>query len=202
MRPEIRSEWDELKQHDVLFLLTIRPPDSITANYMAQVWQLGGVGVECLQGCHKAASASMVSTSSSPPIHVHQPTGLMMVPSLLTGPAAVATTACFLCSRALLLARMRVWASWSAPACSMCAAARSSRSGTRVGPCCRLLLLLLASGCTLVVQMDCLGRRGRLARSELHTSMACGTAELCAYANTQAHHPPSLLSHLPPQTAS
>lgn len=37
MRPEMRSEWDELKQHDVLFLLTIRPPDSITANYMAQV---------------------------------------------------------------------------------------------------------------------------------------------------------------------
>ena len=50
MRPEMRSEWDELKQHDVLFLLTIRPPDSITANYMAQVWQRGGVGVGCLEG--------------------------------------------------------------------------------------------------------------------------------------------------------
>ena len=37
LRPDIRSEWDELKQHDVLFLLTLRPPDSITANYMAQV---------------------------------------------------------------------------------------------------------------------------------------------------------------------
>lgn len=36
LRPDIRSEWDELKQHDVLFLLTIRPPDSITQNYMAQ----------------------------------------------------------------------------------------------------------------------------------------------------------------------
>ena len=36
LRPDIRSEWDELKQHDVLFLLTLRPPDSITANYMAQ----------------------------------------------------------------------------------------------------------------------------------------------------------------------
>ncbi|KAL3158109.1 hypothetical protein ABBQ32_011710 [Trebouxia sp. C0010 RCD-2024] len=27
MRGDIRSEWDETKQHDVLFLLTIRPPD-------------------------------------------------------------------------------------------------------------------------------------------------------------------------------
>ena len=36
MRPEVRAEWEELRQHDVLFLLTIRPPDSITANYMAQ----------------------------------------------------------------------------------------------------------------------------------------------------------------------
>ena len=27
MRGDIRSEWDETKQHDVLFLLSIRPPD-------------------------------------------------------------------------------------------------------------------------------------------------------------------------------
>lgn len=49
LRPDIRAEWDELKQHDVLFLLTIRPPDSITANYMAQAGQgaakEGGVGL-------------------------------------------------------------------------------------------------------------------------------------------------------------
>jgi intron-binding protein aquarius len=24
----VRSEWDEVKQHDVLFLLTVRPPDA------------------------------------------------------------------------------------------------------------------------------------------------------------------------------
>ncbi|KAL4443940.1 hypothetical protein ABPG75_011677 [Micractinium tetrahymenae] len=36
LRPDLRAEWDELKQHDVLFLFTIRPPDSITQNYMAQ----------------------------------------------------------------------------------------------------------------------------------------------------------------------
>lgn len=28
LRVDIRSEWDEAKQHDVLFLLTIRPPDA------------------------------------------------------------------------------------------------------------------------------------------------------------------------------
>ena len=28
LRPDVRGEWDEAKQHDVLFLLTIRPPDA------------------------------------------------------------------------------------------------------------------------------------------------------------------------------
>lgn len=28
LRAEVRAEWDECKQHDVLFLLTIRPPDA------------------------------------------------------------------------------------------------------------------------------------------------------------------------------
>lgn len=28
MRPDVRVEWDELRQHDVLFLLTLRPPDA------------------------------------------------------------------------------------------------------------------------------------------------------------------------------
>ncbi|PNW82948.1 hypothetical protein CHLRE_06g300750v5 [Chlamydomonas reinhardtii] len=31
LRGDVRSEWDELKQHDVLFLLTIRPPDAHAA---------------------------------------------------------------------------------------------------------------------------------------------------------------------------
>ena len=29
LRGDVRSEWDETKQHDVLFLLTIQPPDQI-----------------------------------------------------------------------------------------------------------------------------------------------------------------------------
>ena len=28
LRGEVRAEWDDVKQHDVLFLLTIRPPDA------------------------------------------------------------------------------------------------------------------------------------------------------------------------------
>ncbi len=31
MRNDIKSEWDDLKQHDVLFLLSITPPDAATA---------------------------------------------------------------------------------------------------------------------------------------------------------------------------
>ncbi|GFR52139.1 hypothetical protein Agub_g14654, partial [Astrephomene gubernaculifera] len=31
LRGDVRAEWDELKQHDVLFLMTIRPPDAAAA---------------------------------------------------------------------------------------------------------------------------------------------------------------------------
>ena len=34
LRGDVRSEWDEVKQHDVLFLITIRPP---TACQLAQM---------------------------------------------------------------------------------------------------------------------------------------------------------------------
>lgn len=30
LRGDVRGEWDELKQHDVVFLLTVRPPDQAT----------------------------------------------------------------------------------------------------------------------------------------------------------------------------
>lgn len=36
MRGDIRSEWDETKQHDVLFLMTIRPPDAADLALMQQ----------------------------------------------------------------------------------------------------------------------------------------------------------------------
>ena len=34
LRGDIRSEWDELKQHDVLFLMTVRPHDTETLGQM------------------------------------------------------------------------------------------------------------------------------------------------------------------------
>ena len=35
LRGDVHSEWDEVKQHDVLFLLTIRPPDAAALAAMA-----------------------------------------------------------------------------------------------------------------------------------------------------------------------
>ena len=35
LRGDVHSEWDEVKQHDVLFLLTIRPPDAAALASMA-----------------------------------------------------------------------------------------------------------------------------------------------------------------------
>ena len=29
LRGDVRGEWDELKQHDVVFLVTVRPPDEV-----------------------------------------------------------------------------------------------------------------------------------------------------------------------------
>lgn len=55
LRPDIRAEWDELKQHDVLFLLTIRPPDSITRSYMAQAKVGGAPAAPAAPGCRRAS---------------------------------------------------------------------------------------------------------------------------------------------------
>ena len=30
LRGDVRGEWDDMKQHDVVFLLTVRPPDQAT----------------------------------------------------------------------------------------------------------------------------------------------------------------------------
>lgn len=29
LRGDVRGDWDELKQHDVVFLVTVRPPDEV-----------------------------------------------------------------------------------------------------------------------------------------------------------------------------
>jgi intron-binding protein aquarius len=34
LRGDVRSEWDETKQHDVVFLLTVQPPDQVALGAM------------------------------------------------------------------------------------------------------------------------------------------------------------------------
>ena len=55
LRSDVRGDWDEAKQHDVLFLLTIRPPD---ANELALMRTAGGqvnpmelYGLTYVRGC-------------------------------------------------------------------------------------------------------------------------------------------------------
>ena len=55
MRGPIRSEWDQMREHDVLFLLSIVPPDSATL----ASWQASGTpakpdqlyGLTHVRGC-------------------------------------------------------------------------------------------------------------------------------------------------------
>ena len=51
----MRAEWDEAKQHDVLFLLTIRPPDATElARLRSQGSQLNPMelyGLTYVRGC-------------------------------------------------------------------------------------------------------------------------------------------------------
>ena len=44
MAGEIRGEWDAIKQHDVLFLLTIRPPTSEQVGPSWRMWGLLALG--------------------------------------------------------------------------------------------------------------------------------------------------------------
>jgi intron-binding protein aquarius len=55
LRSDVRGDWDEAKQHDVVFLLTIRPPD---ANELATMRTAGGqvnpmelYGLTYVRGC-------------------------------------------------------------------------------------------------------------------------------------------------------
>lgn len=55
LRGEVRAEWDETKQHDVLFLLTIRPPDAGQLAEMKSRAEPPGVmelyGLVTVRGC-------------------------------------------------------------------------------------------------------------------------------------------------------
>ena len=55
MRGDIHSEWDEVKQHDVLFLLTIRPPNTAALAKMQAAGQTirpdQAYGLAYVRGC-------------------------------------------------------------------------------------------------------------------------------------------------------
>lgn len=46
-RGDVRSEWDELKEHDVLFLLTVQPP---AAKELAALAEAGETGIAATAG--------------------------------------------------------------------------------------------------------------------------------------------------------
>ncbi len=55
LRGDVRSEWDEVKQHDVLFLMTIDPPEPAD---VARLSEAGAApspaerfGLTCVRGC-------------------------------------------------------------------------------------------------------------------------------------------------------
>eukprot|EP00271_Cylindrocystis_brebissonii_P006901 TRINITY_DN197_c0_g1_i1.p1 TRINITY_DN197_c0_g1~~TRINITY_DN197_c0_g1_i1.p1 ORF type:complete len:1299 (+),score=219.01 TRINITY_DN197_c0_g1_i1:142-3897(+) len=47
----IRSEWDELKEHDVCFLLTLVPPPALTAVEKAKLSVPERLGIQYIRGC-------------------------------------------------------------------------------------------------------------------------------------------------------
>ncbi len=57
LRADVRGDWDEAKQHDVLFLLTIRPPDANelaalrTAGEQQRVNPMELYGLTYVRGC-------------------------------------------------------------------------------------------------------------------------------------------------------
>ncbi|XP_008195128.2 RNA helicase aquarius [Tribolium castaneum] len=51
VRPEIKSEWENLRKHDVCFLITVRPPNSIGTKYDYKQPFIPQVGLHCVRGC-------------------------------------------------------------------------------------------------------------------------------------------------------
>ncbi len=59
LRGDVRSEWDELKQHDVLFLLTLRPPTVLELEEMTEGGRVPSAaerfGLVYVRGCEVRA---------------------------------------------------------------------------------------------------------------------------------------------------
>ncbi|KAF5289862.1 hypothetical protein FQR65_LT01996 [Abscondita terminalis] len=51
VRPEIKSEWENLRKHDVCFLITVKPTNPIGTRYDYKQQFLSQVGLHCVRGC-------------------------------------------------------------------------------------------------------------------------------------------------------
>ncbi|XP_072391042.1 RNA helicase aquarius isoform X1 [Diabrotica undecimpunctata] len=51
VRPEIKGEWENLRKHDVCFLVTVKPTNPIGTKYDYKEPFLSQVGLHCIRGC-------------------------------------------------------------------------------------------------------------------------------------------------------
>ncbi|KRT86597.1 AAA protein, partial [Oryctes borbonicus] len=51
VRPEIKGEWENLRKHDVCFLITVVPPNPIGTKYNYKEAFIPQVGLKCVRGC-------------------------------------------------------------------------------------------------------------------------------------------------------
>lgn len=51
VRPEIKAEWENLRKHDVCFLITVKPENAIGTKYNYKEPFIPQVGLECIRGC-------------------------------------------------------------------------------------------------------------------------------------------------------
>ncbi|XP_022909695.2 RNA helicase aquarius isoform X1 [Onthophagus taurus] len=51
VRPEIKAEWENLRKHDVCFLISVKPPNPIGTKYNYKESFIPQVGLHCVRGC-------------------------------------------------------------------------------------------------------------------------------------------------------
>ncbi|XP_057663610.1 RNA helicase aquarius [Diorhabda carinulata] len=51
VRPDIKTEWENLRKHDVCFLISVKPPNVIGTKYNYKEPFLPQVGLTCIRGC-------------------------------------------------------------------------------------------------------------------------------------------------------
>ncbi|KAJ8912549.1 hypothetical protein NQ315_006620 [Exocentrus adspersus] len=51
VRPDVKSEWENLRKHDVCFLITVKPPNPIGTKYSIKEPFIPQVGLQYIRGC-------------------------------------------------------------------------------------------------------------------------------------------------------